>query len=155
LSYNEGQLHEKWIKGLRFMPVTLRLEENQRIMFWQFIDPWTLPELLAHYKESETIFKNATHLVHSLVDLQQARGLPSGILKARYNADWSHPRSGYTVVIGSSLLVKRTAELLFKITRFDRVKFFPDEPSARVYLDTLIATEIASEEAALNPADSA
>jgi len=137
------------------MPVTMQLEENGRIMFWQFSDPWTLPELFVHYKESEAIFKNATHLVHSLIDLQQARSMPSGILKARFNADWSHPRSGYTVLIGSSLLVKRTAELLFKITRFDRVKFFPDEPSARAFLDERIAAEIGSKEAALNPADSA
>lgn len=137
------------------MPVALQLEDNQRIMFWQFSDPWTMPELFAHYKESESIFKNATHRVHSLVDLQQARSLPSGILKARYRADWSHPRSGYTVVIGSSPLVKRTAELLFRITRFDRVKFFEDEASARAYLDKLIAAEIASEEASPNPADNA
>src|SRR6185436_16852116 len=86
------------------MPVTLHLEDNQRIMFWQLADPWTMPELFANYKESQRIFDEATHMVHVLVDLQQARHIPSGVLKARYNANWSHPRSGYTVVIGSNLL---------------------------------------------------
>src|ERR1044071_6953713 len=125
------------------MPVTLQLEENGRIMFWHLTDPWTMPELVAHYKQSQDIFNNATHVVHVLVDLHEARNVPSGVLKARYNADWSHPRSGYTVVIGSNLLIKRTLELLFRITRFNRLKFFDDEAAARAYLNEVIAADIA------------
>ena len=120
------------------MPVTFRLEDNQRVMLWRLSDPWTLPELMAYYKEAQTILDGADQAVHSLIDLQQARRMPSGVLKARYTSTWDHPRSGYTVVAGGTPLMSRMLELVFKMTRFERVKFFEDEAEARVFLNELI-----------------
>jgi hypothetical protein len=128
------------------MPVIFQFEEDQHIMFWHFSDPWTVPQLMAHYKESQSILHDANHFVHSLVDMQQARTLPSGVLQARYHADWKHPRSGYVAVIGTSLLPRRMLEMLFRLTQFERVRFFQNETAARAFLAELVAHETALEE---------
>jgi hypothetical protein len=122
------------------MPVTFELEENRRVMLWRLIDPWTLPELMAYYKEAQNILDGADQAVHSLIDLQQARRMPSGVLKARYTSTWDHPRSGYTVIAGGTPLMSRMLELVFKMTRFERIRFFEDEAAARAFLNELIST---------------
>ncbi len=120
------------------MPVTFLLEENHCIMLWRISDPWTLPELTAYYKDAQYILDHAEQPVHSLVDLQQARRMPAGVLKARYTSTWNHPRSGFTVVAGGTPLMSRMLELVFKMTRFERVRLFPDEAEARAFLNTLV-----------------
>ena len=124
------------------MPVTFELQENGSLMYWKLEDPWTLPELIGYYKQAESIFDNAPHMVHSLVDVQHVRQIPGGVLSARHAKTWHHPRSGQTVIVGATPLIKAMVETLFQLVRFNRVRFFNDEVEARNYLLRLIEQEV-------------
>ncbi|MEP7285178.1 MAG: hypothetical protein ABI947_05365 [Chloroflexota bacterium] len=126
------------------MPVTFHFQENDRIMLWTLTDPWNVPDLMSFYKQAEVVLNNAPYIVHSLIDFRQARHIPAGALKARQTNTWDHPRSGQTVVVGAAPLLKKTLEALFRIMRFDRLKFFDGEAEARAYLRDLIAQETES-----------
>ena len=123
------------------MPVTFEFQENDRIMLWTFADPWTVPDLMSFYKQAEVVLNNAPHTIHSLIDFRQARQIPAGALKTRQTNTWDHPRSGQTIVVGAAPVLKKTLEVVFRIVRFDRLKFFDNEAEARAYLRDLIAQE--------------
>src|SRR5689334_20674053 len=117
------------------MPVTFRLEQNQRVIFWRFSHPWTLEDLVGHYKGVTAILDNSTQVIYSLVDVHGVRKVPTGLLKERYISMWDHPRHGEVLVIGANPLIRNIASVAFKKLHFERVIFFEDEPLARAYLD--------------------
>ena len=123
------------------MPITFELQENGTVLYWKIEDPWKIGGLLIYYKQTETIFNNSSHMVHSLVDVRHARRVPAGTLSARFATTWHHPRSGQTAVIGASPLIKAMIETIFQLVHFDRVHFFDSEAEARSYLLGLIAQE--------------
>lgn len=119
------------------MPVTFKLDAEQRIIFWYISDPWTLPQLTVHYNDVIAILDSTDHTINSIIDIRGVHKIPSGILKARYLSTWDHPRNGYALVVGATPLLRNIAEAAFKIARFERASFFPNEDEARAFLETL------------------
>jgi hypothetical protein len=125
------------------MPVDLEMKENARVMFWRFVDPWSLAELKPLTIQARDILQEATFTVHSFADLRQAHHVPSGVLSTRQVTTWHHPRSGQLVILGASPFIKIMLETIFRIARFDRFRLFDDEAEALAYLRGLIAEETA------------
>ncbi|SRR5258708_168360 len=125
------------------MPVNLEVKDNGRVMFWRFVDPWSLAELKPLTIQARDILQQATFTVHSIADLRQAHRVPSGVLSARQVTTWHHPRSGQLAVLGASPFIKVMMETIFRIARFDRFRLFDDEAEALAYLQSLIAEEAA------------
>jgi hypothetical protein len=116
------------------MPVTLSLQENGRILYWQLTDPWSVSELTSLYPQVEQYFNNANQPIHSLLDFEAAHRLPSNALSARQTPTWNHPQSGQMAIAGSTAFIRGMLELMFRLVQFNRIKFFEHEPDARRYL---------------------
>jgi hypothetical protein len=116
------------------MPVSLELEENGTLLVWKFSDPWTVPELVVHYPKTAEYFNNAQNTIHSLIDFRNVRTLPANVFSARNTTTWNHPRSGQMVILGASPLIKNLLEVILKLVRFERIRFFESEEEARAYI---------------------
>src|SRR5258708_29689561 len=123
------------------MPVTFELQENGTVLYWKIEDPWKLSELISYYKQAEVIFDNASHVIHSLVDVRYARQIPAGALSVRHSTTWHHPQIGQTAIVGASPLIRAMAETIFQLVRFNPARFFNSEAEARNYLLMLVAQE--------------
>jgi hypothetical protein len=133
------------------MPVTLELVENSHVMLFTFTDPWDVKELIAIYPTSQAYLDNATHKVHTLTDVRNARHVPSGILTARRGPDWSHPSSGHVVIVGAVLLISTFARTVLRLVHFERVHFFETMDEAWIFLRKAIAEEQATANSGAEP----
>lgn len=131
------------IKGNHNMPVTMEMQRDGRLMVWKFHHPWTVAEVSAHYDQVKALMDNSPCLIHSLVDLRDMKTIPSGALGLRKTSTWDHPRSGYTVFLGGSAFAQSMINTLFRVVRFERIKFFLTEQDALTYVDSLIKEDIA------------
>jgi len=123
------------------MPVTLKLRDNGRVLYYTFADPWEIGDLTALYPQSLDYLRSANERIYTLADVRNARRIPSGLLNARYGPDWSHPNGGEIVVVGASALLRTFASIVFRLSNFEHIKFFDDEAEAWVYLRQVIADE--------------
>src|SRR5688500_18309007 len=122
------------------MPVRFEYRENNRVACYTFSDPWETHEFVAHYPADNAYRASVTHTVHTFMDLTGAHSIPTNILRARTKAPaWSHANSGVIVMVGAIPLAKSVAEMVFKIARFNRAKFFKTADEGWAYLHQLIA----------------
>jgi hypothetical protein len=122
------------------MPVTMEMRENNRISYWVFEDPWTVGELVKISKESNPIFENITHKFHTLT-VVNARHIPTGVLQVRQIGSWSNPMSGELVIVNAPPVAKTIVEVLTRLVRFNRVRFFDTEVQGWQYLTDVLAEE--------------
>ena len=124
------------------MPVTLELRENDRVLYYTFIDTWEVSELTALYPQSMAYLHNASRKLYTLAVFPcRARPIPSGLLTLRYGPDWSHPNGGQIAVVGASALLRTFANFTFRLRGFEKTRFFDTEEEAWNHLRKLIADE--------------
>jgi hypothetical protein len=123
------------------MPVTLELRENGRVLYFTFIDPWEVSQVAALNLQSIAYLNSAKCKLYTFTDLRQARRIPSGLLSLRHGPDWSHPNSGQIAILGASPLLTTFAKIVFRLSGFERIRFFDAEEEAWAYLRQLIADE--------------
>ncbi len=116
------------------MPVTLELRESGRVLYYTFTDPWEVGELIALYPQSLAYLRGASNTICTLADVRRARRIPSGLLNLRFGPDWSHPNGGPIVVVGASSLLRTFANIVFRLSGFERTKFFDSEAEAWAYV---------------------
>jgi hypothetical protein len=123
------------------MPVTMEYVENGRVLLYTFTDPWDAQDLMGFYAETRAYLDKAEHKVHTLVDVRNARRVPTRVMDLRRGPDWSHPNSGHVAVVGAATAISIFVQAVFRISRFDRVQFFNTMDEAWTYLRKLIAAE--------------
>jgi hypothetical protein len=80
--------------------------------------------------------------MHILINVERIRQIPAGILRARSVPTMSHPRCAHIVICGASPFVRSLSETIFKVTRYQKAKFFNTEAEAMNFLHDVIAHEI-------------
>jgi hypothetical protein len=123
------------------MPVTIEYVENGRVLLYTFSDPWDANELAASYAGTREYLGKAHHKVHTLVDVRSARRVPSRVMDLRRGPDWSHPNSGHVAVVGSATAISIFVQAIFRLSRFDRIRFFNTLDEGWTYLRKLMAEE--------------
>jgi hypothetical protein len=129
------------------MPIRLELTENGHVMYWHLEYPWTIEELTKLYPLARKYLDEATFTLHSLVDATAIKTVPANTLQARQTSTWKHPRSGHTVVITTSNFVSSMVSAIFRLARFEKIKFVQTEADGLSYLRPLIAQETVGEQA--------
>jgi hypothetical protein len=124
------------------MPVTMEPCENGHVLRFFISEPWTAREMASVYPASRAYHDKAPHKVHSLL-IVEARQVPPGLLQLRQGPpSLVHPNSGQTVVVGAGAVIRTISEVIFKILRYDRGKFFNTEEEALAYLRQVIDREV-------------
>jgi hypothetical protein len=127
-----------------FVPITMELRENDRVIYYNVTDPWKLSDLLGLYKQNQTIRDQHMHKIHVLANLTATRHLPADILSARrLSPDITHPRSGYILVAGASPFIHSVVELAIRLLRTEKFQFAATEEAAWITLRKIIHSETA------------
>ncbi|MCA9903382.1 MAG: hypothetical protein KC547_05965 [Anaerolineae bacterium] len=123
------------------MPARMEIEENGRVLHYIATDPWTIDQMLDLVQQANKIYEQADFRVHTLIDMTRTRSLPQGIMRARANSSFTHPRAGQMVIIGANMLVKTISNVVAKLASFDRIVFLDTEEKAWEYLRSVIEQE--------------
>jgi ornithine cyclodeaminase/alanine dehydrogenase-like protein (mu-crystallin family) len=120
------------------MPINLILDPQNRYVIYELSDPIDMRELNDAYAQ-ELAYRDATqNTVHLLADLSQANRLPTNWLSAQATPGLKHPRSGEMLLVGLSGTVRMAVEVVMKVSRFDRVRFFNTREEAEARLQELL-----------------
>ena len=125
------------------MPISVEPRESGHVLYYAFIDPWTIADVSSVGVQAQTYLENATGKVHNVVDLRQSKQLPQGILHARhaFAVLFDHRDAGETVIVGASRLARAMGELIAELLHFGRMKFFEQEGEAWTHIRQAIAAD--------------
>jgi SpoIIAA-like len=123
------------------MPVQLNLHENNRVMSYKFVEPWTMEDLLQLNESAEQHYDSVSHKVHVLFDARGIRNVPAGIMRARSNPDVTHHNAGQIAIVGANTLVRTIAGIVQKLANIERARFFNTEEEAWAYIRGVLEEE--------------
>jgi hypothetical protein len=97
--------------------------------------------MLALYPASDAYHSQAPHRVHTLC-IYDARQIPLGVLQLRHGApSLVHPNSGHMIIVSSWAALRAIAGVVYKISHYERGRFFDTEQEALAFLRQVIASE--------------
>ncbi len=120
------------------MPVHLQLSDDQRYLIYTITEPVALDDLLLAYQQERSLRDSLPHTVHSIVDMSGVKRIPPNWLTAKAGPGLTHPRSGEILFVGVSFGLKIILDMLMKITRYQRMKFFRTRDEADAYMADLV-----------------
>ncbi len=124
------------------LPITLEARANGRILYIVVADPWTITELRHIIAQVRARLDCANQEIHTLLDVRLLRLIPPNTLQQiRYDLVLDHPHNGALVIVGSTQPLRLLAEFVFRLTRYDRARFFDTLDDAWVYLGQVILAE--------------
>jgi hypothetical protein len=106
------------------MPITMDYDRDAHVIVAILIHPLRVEELLATFPEVEKYLNEAPHNLHWVIDTQQMKNLPLGVMKTRSSPIISHPNSGHIVIVGGNTFVRSMAETMFRLANYKRARFF-------------------------------
>src|SRR5690606_1900012 len=123
------------------MPAELNLTEDGYVLHYVFREPWSITDMTEVNRRAKEYYDAATHKVHVLLDVRGVRSAPPGFIRARSNPDVTHPNAGNIAVVGANSYIRALGDVILKLARFDRAKFFNTEEEAWAYLRAEIQKE--------------
>lgn len=123
------------------MGAKFELKESNRVIYFYYDEPWSVDDIKAVNDEALPYLDSATEDMHLLINVENIRQIPSGILRARNVPTMSHPRCAHIIICGASTFVKALSETIFKATRYEKAKFFRTEAEGMDFLREIIAKD--------------
>src|SRR5271166_3843437 len=123
------------------MPITLELVENGHIFHYVYTDPWTVQQLIGLTPQLLDYYNKSPHKIHTLSDTTRIRQVPPDVMRVQCVPNLSHPQSGNIAIFGATMLIETLSTTIFRLARFNRVKFYAREEDAWAYLRAIIAEE--------------
>lgn len=120
------------------MPVNLELHARGRYIIYRITEPWTIAELNEAYAREKQLRDDTPHTLHSITDFSGVVRIPSNWLQSRMGPGFSHPRSGYIILVGQRPLVKAIVDVILKIVRYQRVKQYETFEEAEAFLQSVL-----------------
>jgi hypothetical protein len=118
------------------MAIKMELIENDHILHFQVEDPWNAADIPVAKEKSRSLFHQADHTLHALVDLRRA-AITVPLLSASQQVIGGEPfpNSGQIAVIGVSRLMRMVAEPILRLSgNADTLAFFGTIEEAKAYL---------------------
>jgi hypothetical protein len=123
------------------MPIKMELMENGHILHLQVQDPWTAADIPVAKETCRTIFQQAEHTVHALVDFRGA-AITVPLLNASQQVIGGEPfpNSGQIAIIGVPWMMRMVAEPILRLSgNADTLAFFGSMDEAKTHLRRHIA----------------
>ena len=125
------------------MPVTFDIRENGYVAYYVLSDPWQTADLTSLYHKDLAFRDTVNHQVHTFMDVTNVHRIPPNIMRAREHAPaFIHRNSGQLIMTGAHMFPKTIAEMIFRLARYERAKFFETEAEGWDYVRTLMSTAV-------------
>jgi hypothetical protein len=123
------------------MPINIQLIEDGHVLLFQVDKSWNPDEIPAAKEKSRSIFKQAQHTIHALVDLTQASvSLKLIMASQQVIGGEPFPNAGQIVIVGVSKMLQMLAKPALVATgNADTISFFDNVESAKQHLRRYIA----------------
>jgi len=122
------------------MGAKFELREQNKIIYFLYEEPWSVDDIKRVNDEAMVYLDKSKEDMHILINVERIRQIPSGILRARNVPTMSHPRCAHIVICGASTFVRSLSETIFKVTRYEKARFFTTEAEAMRFLQESIAS---------------
>jgi hypothetical protein len=122
------------------MPVDMEIMEGGHIIRYTYAETWTIAEYASMEEQDRSYRESVNHKVHSLSIAKMKMG-PAGALRTRNSPALTHRTAGNIAVVGAGKIAQVFAEAVFRMTHFQRVRFFDTEEQALAWLREIIRTE--------------
>lgn len=116
------------------MPINLEFIDDRRVLKMNIVSPWNLQELGEVLKSAHQILAGSSSRIDAIADVTRMGSVPAGALRLRNSAFLSHPHGGYQIVVGVSPYAIPISEILFRLTRVNRVRFYETTDEALAFL---------------------
>jgi hypothetical protein len=123
------------------VPINLDLIENGHVLWFKMEGSWKPEEILQAKEKTRSIFKQATHPIHAIVDLRGASFNMSLVTASQQVIGGEPlPNAGQITVIGVPWLMRMMVEPLLRVSNSnDPVTFFNTIDEAKAFLKRHIA----------------
>ena len=123
------------------MPVEVYTSDNDQIVHMDYIDPWSVGDLLATVPKQKEICEKLNHPVSVVVNLLGTRHIPPGVVRARESPLLKSPQVQQIVAVGGPAIAKVLGDVVLKVVNFKKARFFDTKEDAMKYLRESIANE--------------
>jgi hypothetical protein len=123
------------------MPVTIDFRENGHIIVKALRDPWDVDQLLSADAQLPRYYDSVRHKVHMLADVRSTNHIPPALIRLARSAPMVHPNAGEIAIVGATALMRAIGHMMFRIARFERVRYFATEEEAMTFLCGVVAQE--------------
>lgn len=93
------------------------------------------------YQKERTLRDSVPHTVHSIVDMSRVAKIPKSWLTAKAGPGFTHPRSGIIILVGLTLGLKRIVQVILRITKYPRLRYFDTRDEAEAFVRDLLVDE--------------
>ncbi|MEP7288681.1 MAG: hypothetical protein ABI947_23255 [Chloroflexota bacterium] len=128
------------------MPVLFNIIEDGHVVHYHYEQPWVYSDM-ARAMEEDRVYRDEIQRtspgskVHVLITMANLGPIPSGALRGRQSASFTHPTSGYVAIVPTSTQIRTVANAALQLAHFGRARFFDSLESAFAYLHEIIAHE--------------
>jgi hypothetical protein len=124
------------------MPFEIEWIRDQRVVYYQFIDPLNLADLEAQLVKMKPIYDSSSVLIHRIIDGTRFYNPPPRFMMwALNNTNLRHPMSGVTVVITTSPLITSIAHAVSRVSPSNHFIIVRTQSHAFVEIDRILAQE--------------
>ena len=120
------------------MSVSIQLSDDQSHLIYKLEDPLQVNELMKAYDTEKEIRDSMPHTLHSIVDMSNFHRIPRNWLIAKAGPGLTHPRSGFMLIVGITQGLKTMVQIIFKITKYERIQFFETREEAEIRMAELV-----------------
>jgi hypothetical protein len=123
------------------MPVRQEFCENGHVITYYVISPWQIDDLIRFFPDDMAYRTAASHKVHTIVNVQGMRQIPSGAIRTRHAPALIHPNSGQFVVVGITPRAHQVLRIILRLAQFEHARMFQNDEDARSFLREIISAE--------------
>lgn len=120
------------------MPVSVQLSGDKMHLIYELADPMQVNELMKAYDTEKELRDSIPYTLHSIVDMSDVHHIPRNWLIAKAGPGLTHPRSGHMLIVGITNGLKTMVQIIFKITKYNRIQFFENREEAEAQMAILV-----------------
>jgi hypothetical protein len=127
------------------MPVNIYTSHNDRVVHTDYVDPWSVTDLLATIPEQKALCERFKAPVIIVVDLLGTQRIPPGVIRGRESPLLKNQYVKHIIVVGGPSIARVVGEVILKVVGFTQAQFFQTREAADQALQDSLAQTIVSE----------
>ena len=121
------------------MPVNVYTSDNDRVVHTDYVDPWTVTDLLNTFPEQKALGESFKQPIIIVVDLLSTQRIPPGVVRGREAPLLRNEHVKHIIVVGGPAIAKVVGEVILKVVGFKEAQFFQTREAAMQALQKSLA----------------
>ncbi len=123
------------------MPFKVYTSDNDRIVYLEFVDPWSAADMFATFQWQKAFCERLDHPIYLVADLRATHRIPPGVLRARESPLLKTSHLEQIIMVGGPAIARVLGDTVLKIAGSQKARFFAGNEEALQYLRESIAKE--------------